>query len=259
MNNLLKLLLLLLLFNNIAFAVEKTEQNQSLVSQSDDSDFDDFDDNFNDDEKQLVKVYDPLESYNRSMTKFNDKLYENIFFPISDTYKKILPQWSRRCVSNFYDNLYYPVSGVNNLLQLKFKNFFTETMRFLVNSTFGVFGLFDIAKDEFDLDPRVEDFGQTLGHYGMGPGFHFVLPILGQSNIRDVFGRAVDMATDPTWYIDSEFMDEIAITLGIKTLGYINYSSLLSDEYRSLRDNAIDFYIMQRNIYESMREKEIKE
>jgi len=148
---------------------------------------------------------------------------------------------------------------VNNVLQLKFDNALEETGRFLINSTFGLLGFFDPAKEDLEWKAHNEDFGQTLGFYGVGPGPHVVLPFLGPSNIRDAFSIIPDSMLNPTseYFYDLPFDSSNGIVLN--GVFYINKASLHLGEYESLKKDAIDFYPFMRDLYEQNRINEIKE
>ena len=216
-------------------------------------DFGDFDE-FDEFDRHDEDVFDPLRRYNRAMTTFNDRFYRWVMEPTASGYAKVMPEPVRRSIQHFFKNLGYPVRLVNNTLQLKGGAALEETSRFLINSTMGVGGLFDPATSRFGLEPRNEDFGQTLGHYGLGGGFHVVLPIFGPSNVRDSFGILVDGFLDPVYYIEGIYPG-----IAIKGVEGINYASLHLGEYERLTADAIDLYIFLRNAYEQNREKQIEE
>jgi phospholipid-binding lipoprotein MlaA len=217
--------------------------------------FDDaeFDDSF-DDEFSLVKKdnFDPLSGYNRVMTSFNDGLYTYVVFPTGNVYSAIVPKPIRESISNFFDNLQYPLRLVNNLLQLKFENSYIETQRFLLNSTVGMAGLFDPAYDWYKIEQKDEDFGQTLGYYGVGGGFHIVLPFLGPSNLRDSFSLIVDWQTDPFFYKLG-----LRDSLELSGFEYFNNYSSKQKEYEALKKGALDKYLLFKDIYEQQRLKDI--
>ena len=148
------------------------------------------------------EIFDPLSGYNRVMTGFNDGLYVYVLDPVLIKGYNYIPEQARVSVNNFFENLYYPVSVVNNIFQLKAKNTGTETLRFVINSTLGILGLFDPAESWFGFEPHKEDFGQTLGHYGVGGGFHIVLPFFGPTNLRDLSGDFIDFYVNPIYYVD---------------------------------------------------------
>lgn len=138
-------------------------------------------------------IYDPWEGFNRQVYWFNTEFDRKLFLPIVHGYEYVMPAFAEQGVSNFFNNLREIPNGVNSALQLNGDAFGTALGRFFINSTIGVFGLFDLAT-EFGYKERREDFGQTLGKWGVGPGPYLVLPILGPSSVRDAVGRAVDTA-----------------------------------------------------------------
>jgi len=159
------------------------------------------------DVKYPVDVYDPLEGFNRRIYMFNYYFDKFIFLPIVRTYEFITPNFVEKGVSNFVDNVYEFNNFTNNLLQLKIKDTGITLARFAVNTTLGFGGLFDQASD-LGLNRQTEDFGQTLGHYGVGNGPYIVLPILGPSNLRDTTGLVTDTVAfgnlgPPAW-VDNE-------------------------------------------------------
>lgn len=198
--------------------------------------------------------FDPLSGYNRFMTKVNDKLYFYALKPVAKGYRKVVPETGRVAVGRFFTNLLFPVRFVNNVLQLKIKEAGTELGRFCLNSTVGILGFRDPAKDWLGLEAYPEDFGQTLGHYGVGGGFHIVLPILGPSNLRDTIALAPDHFLDPVTYVKDDESE-----LGIRAFNTINYTSLHIGEYESLKKDALDLYTFIRDAYEQKREKDIEE
>lgn len=220
-----------------------------------------FDDEFGDFPTEH-SVNDPLEGYNRWMTDFNDALYDYLLDPVFDGYDFIFPEPIRVSINNFFNNLYYPVSLVNNLLQLKFENALDETGRFIVNSTFGFAGLFDPARDALGVEPHKEDLGQTLGYYGVGSGPYIVLPFFGPTNLRDFSGDLLDFYVNPIYYVDVREYNIVQNTYqgwGLVTYKEFNRFSLYEEEYRQIRSEAIDFYPLMRNAYEQNRDKLISE
>ena len=138
---------------------------------------------------------DPLESFNRGVFKFNDGVDRAILKPVATAYRDITPSPVRTGVSNFFGNLGDVWSLVNNVLQLKPKESVETLMRICFNTVFGFAGVFDIAT-EMRLQKSPEDFGQTLGYWGVGPGAYVVLPFFGPSTVRDGLGRVVDASAD---------------------------------------------------------------
>ncbi|AZD14645.1 VacJ family lipoprotein [Pseudomonas chlororaphis] len=142
-----------------------------------------------------LNVYDPLESWNRRVYHFNYRFDQWVFLPVVDGYRYITPSFLRTGVSNFFNNLGDVPNLVNSLLQFKGQRSLNTTARLLVNTTLGIGGLWDPAT-RMGLPRQSEDFGQTLGFYGVPGGAYFVLPILGPSNLRDTAGLAVDYTTE---------------------------------------------------------------
>lgn len=224
-----------------------------------------FDDEFEEEfeAKETANEYDPLNGYNRSMTSFNDKVIIYALNPVSKAYAAVVPQALRLGVSNFVHNIEFPIRLVNNLLQLKFRNSYDETERFLVNSTIGLAGVMDPATKYLKIPRHNEDFGQTLGHYGIGPGIHVVLPFLGPSNVRDIAGITLDAYLSPLVNLKGwenyKIPDNFGQSIAIVTFYFINDNSLHSGEYESIKKDAIDLYPFLRDIYEQKRVSDIAE
>jgi len=209
-------------------------------------------------EESVETIADPLEPVNRAFFHFNDKLYFWVLKPIATGYKTIIPEEGRIGVRNFFSNLTTPVRLVNCLLQANPKCAGTETLRFVLNTTIGVAGLFDPAKKRFNLEKQDKDFGQTLGIWGMGPVFYLNLPILGPLTLRDGLGYAVDVSLDPRTYLAIYVVIAGYINTGGWVLEEINESSLTLGEYEDLKKAALDPYIALREAYYQYRQNKIK-
>lgn len=146
---------------------------------------------------------DPWENYNRSIHKFNSGFDKVLLKPVTSGYHKITPEPIRKGIGNFLNNLAYPNTIFNLLLQGEFRNALISTERFLFNSTVGIFGIFDVASNA-EIPLHDEDFGQTLAVWGWDNSRYFVLPIFGPSTIRDGFGRLGNTYLDPVSYLASE-------------------------------------------------------
>lgn len=222
-------------------------------------DFDSFEDEFKTSKKE---VYDPLEGYNRTMTTFNDFVYLNILEPTAKGYATVVPEPARVGVSNFIYNLKFPIRFLNNLLQLKFENAFKEVGRFTLNTAFGLLGFLDPATNQLHMEKYNEDFGQTLGYFGVGEGFHVVLPFLGPSNLRDIVGLAADGYISPltdTSALNYKIPDRSEKSLAISVFSAVNKVSLNIGKYENIKKDAIDLYPFLRDTYNQKREKEIRE
>jgi len=221
-------------------------------------DFEDFDAEFSKNDN----VYDPLITYNRAMTNFNDVLIRNVFVPVSRGYGSVVSPSAQKAIGNFFDNLLFPVRFVNNVLQLKFKEAGVESARFVTNTVIGFFGISDVASEQFGLARYDEDFGQTLGYWGVPSGVPIVIPIFGQSNVRDIFGLVGDYYANPLGYINEyafglNFARRTGVGAGASSLKTINMLSSDPDAYDKLTGDAIDLYLLMRSSYEQKRKQEI--
>jgi len=206
--------------------------------------------------------YDPLEPMNRAVFNFNEMVYDNVFDPVARGYKKVTPDPIELVVGNFFSNLNDVVVLTNSVLQLNYKSALASSTRLLINTTFGIFGLIDIASDisaasDINLNKRNEDFGQTLGYYGVGSGPYIVLPLLGPSSARDTFGIAVDsFFMDPVtqgvtgvFMKDVDYINKVALRLPIATVRTINARAQFLDDDKTLEEAALDKYEFTRDAY----------
>jgi phospholipid-binding lipoprotein MlaA len=198
-------------------------------------------------------IADPIEPVNRGIFYVNDKLYRWVLKPVAKGYKYVVPGGVRIAVRNFFFNLGTPIRAVNALLQGKIKDTGTELARFGINSTIGMAGLFDAAKD-FHLTRKDEDTGQTLGVYGLGSGFYLVLPILGPSSARDAVGLAGDTFLDPMTYL---LHGEAG--LGMRFVRSETDLTFRINEYEELTDAAVDPYAAVKDVYIQYRAKKVRE
>jgi phospholipid-binding lipoprotein MlaA len=205
-------------------------------------------------EEEVLVVSDPIEPVNRAMFWFNDKLYFYVLKPVAKGYRNVMPEPARISVSNFFSNLAAPIRIVNNLFQFKFRKAGLETARFAINTTAGVLGIFDFAEDYAKLPEEKEDFGQTMGSYGVGNGPYLVLPFLGPSNLRDGVGTIVDSFFDPVAY-----MDKTRDYVGVKFVESVNTISLDKDTYEGIKRDALDPYLFIRDAYTQHRNGKIEE
>lgn len=188
---------------------------------------------------------DPLIGLNRAIFAFNDVTYRYALIPLSKGYVKITPRSFRRSVSNFFYNIKTPIYLVNNVLQLDFKPAARNLVRFGINSTLGLFGLFDPAKSWFHLDRAETHFGDTLAHYGAGYGIYLVLPLLGPSDLRSGASELVDYRLNPLPDIVDDNSDERAL----RAYDYFNDFAPSADRYETLREKSEDPYIFFRNLH----------
>jgi phospholipid-binding lipoprotein MlaA len=206
-----------------------------------------------DEEVQIVDVNDPIEPFNRAMFWVNDKLYFYLFKPVARGLR-VVPEPARQSVSNFFSNIGTPVRFANSLLQLKFADAGSELGRLVINSTLGIGGLFDPAKAWFDLHRKDEDFGQTLGNYGVGNGFYVVWPVFGPSTARDSVGMAADYFLDPLAYVDMKFLERV----GLESVDKETNLSLDKDTYEAIKRQALDPYLYLRTSYAQHRKGKVE-
>jgi len=205
-------------------------------------------------DEQVVEVADPLEPWNRLMFGVNDVLYFWVVKPVVGTYKAVVPEPARTGVRNFFHNLTTPVRYVNCLLQGKGDSADTELRRFLVNTTEGILGFGDPARDKYELQPVQEDLGQTLAVHGMDDGFYIVWPFFGPSNVRDSLGMVGDAFLNPVRYVEpTETSIYISAGRGI------NEASFHIGEYEDFKAAALEPYIAMREAYIQYRNKKIQE
>lgn len=191
---------------------------------------------------------DPFEGYNRAMFGFNEGVDKAIIKPLASGYKTVVPEFARTGVSNFFGNLGDLWIGINNILQGKIGAGASDFGRFALNTTAGILGLFDVASDA-GLEKHNEDFGQTLGRWGVASGAYFVLPILGPSSVRDGLSLlAVDWHGDPLWYVGNvPARNEL---MGARLLN--NRANLL-DVSRLAEEAALDHYAYVRDAFRQRR------
>ncbi|CAN0428279.1 unnamed protein product, partial [Discosporangium mesarthrocarpum] len=195
---------------------------------------------------------DPLEGFNRAMFSFNDFLDSYLLTPIARAYRFVMPEPIRAMGRNFFENLNEPVVVANNLLQGEFSDAGVAVGRFVVNSTAGLLGFFEVA-EQLDLEQETADFGQTLHTYGVGSGPFLMLPFFGPSTIRDTVGTGVDT-----------FFNPIAYLLDFETRMYLKASEIvvkreeLLDPTDELRKGSIDFYASVRSAWQQNRAEELR-
>jgi phospholipid-binding lipoprotein MlaA len=231
---------------------DKTHEIEDIIEDEDEDEF----------EEEMETIADPLKPFNRLMFEVNDKLYFYVIKPISQVYKAILPEPVRVSVRNAISNVMTPVRLVNCLLQGKFEGAAIEYSRFMVNTVAGL-GFFDVAKKYHNLEKQDEDFGQTLGHYGMKEGFYIVWPVFGPSTARDTLGMAGDFFADPFIYVNpTKYLGVVMINTdirsGINAIKTANETSLTLGTYEEFKESSIDPYISMRNAYFEYRKNKIK-
>lgn len=198
---------------------------------------------------------DPWEGFNEKMFWFNREVVDRFLLkPVATGWDFVFPDPVQRGFHNFFDNLAVVRRIVNNALQLKLTGAATELARFSINSTVGVVGFFDVAKDAFGIDQRDEDTGQTFGVWGMGPGPYLILPFLPPLTVRDGFGYAFDAAMTPYSYF-IPWWGSVAVT----ATNTVNERSLNLDRFERVAESTVDLYGAVRNGYLQRRAAAIKQ
>lgn len=207
-----------------------------------------------DDEGSAASVRDPMERVNRGLYVFNDKLYFWALQPASKGYAKAVPEKARKGIGRALTNLGMPRRGVNCLLQGDVTGTVDEVGRFVINSTIGCLGFMDLAESRCGLQAHDEDFGQTLGRYGVGYGCYLTLPFLGPSNPRDTVGWVADTFLDPVTYL----VQELPVRVAVKAGDRVNDTSLRLGDYEKSKETALDHYIWLRETYTQYRDEQIR-
>lgn len=187
---------------------------------------------------------DPLEPLNRAMFKFNDVVGRYVLIPVGKGYAKVVPDVVDRRVESFFDNVEHPVFAVNQALQADFKPAGTNLLRFGINTTIGLLGLFDPATAVFGLEREPSDFAETLAHYDVGYGAYLVLPFFGPSDTRNGIARGVDVLFNPIpWVTDSPD------GFWIMSFGWFEDFAQNAETYEKLLERPEDPYIFLRNLH----------
>jgi phospholipid-binding lipoprotein MlaA len=203
-----------------------------------------------------VEEYDPWEPFNETMFEFNRKLDKWILKPVAQAWNVVMPQPFQVLFANGFDNLGVAPRFINNLLQAKWGGAAREMSRFLINTTLGIAGLFDPAKDYWGIEKSAEDFGQTLGRWGVGPGPYLILPFLTPLTVRDGIGKAVDALLDPfTLLVPYTIVERLAVKAG----EVVNDRALNIDLFQGFEESVIDMYSAVRHAYLQRRERHVRE
>lgn len=199
-----------------------------------------------------VRVADPIEPVNRAIFVFNDRLYFWLLKPVAQGYAFLVPEFLRIGIRNALTNVAMPVRLVNSLLQGKVKGAGRELARFTINTTIGMAGLFDTAKNDWGIAVSEEDLGQTLGGYGLGHGAYVVLPFFGPSSLRDAAGLGGDALLNPL----SVLVDQ-PTAVAIRAGKAVNDTSLHMGEYEDVKAAAVDPYLAVRDGYIQYRKGQV--
>ena len=242
MKKIFKLLIVALILSNNAFAGSDGEIELSKKA------------------KPVQPVKDCFEPLNRATFALNQGLDKVIFKPIAKVYR-VLPSPVRTGTSNAIDNLSTLVTIPNNILQGDFTKAGVNTGRFIVNTTFGIVGIFDVAQMIGFTEYEKEDYGQTLGVLGIGPGCYLVLPVLGPSTVRDTIGSLANVVGGDPWYNvtvanDTQHFSDFDYW-GTRVTAGIDFRAKNIDSFENLEQNSMDFYASVRSLYLQDRQKKI--
>jgi phospholipid-binding lipoprotein MlaA len=203
------------------------------------------------------EISDPWQRYNRAIFRFNDGLSRHFAEPVARAWSWTVPDPVRRGMRNFFVNLAFPIRVVNTTLQAKPLATGQEIARFVVNVGWGLGGLFDPASFALGLPFHREDFGQTLGYWGVPPGPYFMLPFFGPSTVRDTFGLTADVATAAATFSLIGVSVPFFATFAAQAGNFVNSQSFIVDDVKRERKNAVDFYASVRNTYVRFRENQV--
>ena len=206
------------------------------------------------------EVKDCFEGLNRATFAFNQALDKVVFKPVASVYR-VLPSPVKSGVSNSLDNLSNLVTIPNNILQGEFKKAGTNTIRLIVNTTIGIFGIFDAAGAAGIPEYEKEDYGQSLAKMGVGPGCYVVLPVLGPSTVRDTVGSVTNLVGGDAWYNvtvrnDTQHFED-AHYYTSKVMSGVDFRAKNYDEINNLEKNSIDFYSSVKSLYLQDRQQKI--
>jgi phospholipid-binding lipoprotein MlaA len=203
-----------------------------------------------------VTVSDPFENVNRFFFDLNQRLDRNAGRPAATAYKETVPHTVRISLHNLLDNLGGPVAVANNLLQIRFEDAGVAAGRFLVNSTVGVAGIFDVATD-WGMPARNRDFGETMGTYGVPPGPYLVLPFRGSTDVRDFAGNYLDGYVSPLRYVRYDGREYVGLMKS--TLGSMDNRATNLVTFRDIERASVDYYATMRTWYLERRARLIED
>ena len=208
--------------------------------------------------QEAAAANDPLEPMNRFFFDFNQRLDRHAALPAATFYTSAVPAPMRGGLHNFLANLSGPVSVANNILQARLENAGGEAARFIINTTIGVAGIFDVATD-WGLPDRSRDFGETLGGYGVEQGPYLVLPFQGPTAVRDLAGNYVDGFFSPLYYMHVQFTGKQYVGLVKSAIGSVDNRANNIVTYRDIERNSVDFYATMRDYYRQRRARQVED
>lgn len=253
----------------LADASEKSSQVSDAAEKPSDDPFDPFAKAG----EEGIEEYDPWEPLNTKVFEFNRQVDRWVLKPVAQGYNFVMPNQVQIGISNLFYHLRFPSRFLNNVFQGKVRGAATEMGRFMLNTTFGLGGLYDVAKD-MDITTPEEDTGQTLGFYGVKPGPYVVLPLLPPLNVRDLVGFAGDIALNPiNWLVapiieidgvpsviaHKNRMTSSMVQLGGRVFEIVNDRSLNLEKFQGVEEATLDLYAAVRNAYLQKRARAIRE
>jgi phospholipid-binding lipoprotein MlaA len=210
------------------------------------------------DNQEAAAANDPLEPMNRFFFDFNRTLDEHAALPAATFYTDTFPRPVRGSIHNVLANLSGPVNVANNILEVRLNNACIAAARFVVNSTIGVAGIFDVATD-WGMPEHARDFGETMGTYGVPQGPYLVLPFRGPTAVRDLAGNYVDGFFSPLYYMHVQFAGKQYVGLVKSTLGSVDNRAANLVTYRDIERASVDFYATMRAYYRQRRERQVED
>ncbi|MFO0699518.1 MAG: VacJ family lipoprotein [Nitrospira sp.] len=245
----------------------------SLTVAADDNPSDDLMDPFAKPGEEGIEEYDPWEPLNAKLFEFNRQLDRFILKPVAKGYNVVMPNIVQVGVSNVFYNSRVTPRFMNNIFQGKFKGAGIEVGRFLINTTVGIGGFFDVAR-RFNLTTPEEDTGQTLGYYGVTPGPYLMVPLLGPYTVRDLIGYGGDIVLNPIYWLvlpmhtisaiptaisPDHRLAVSLIQIGVKATEVVNDRSLNLEKFQGVEESTVDLYAAVRNAYLQKRDRAIRE
>jgi phospholipid-binding lipoprotein MlaA len=211
--------------------------------------YEEMEDPFAGTEKDIPILIDPLEGYNRWMFGVNEVLYDYALEPVAKGYRSTVNEHLRIGIKNIFNNALAPVKFISSLLQLEFKKSGRVLARTLINTTFGLGGIADVAGEEYGIEDVNEDFDQVLGYYGIPTGPYVVLPFFGPATARNIVGRTADALLSPGAMTGAS----VNVNIIVNTEDNINAASFIVDDKKQLEDSALDEYESVRDFYHQYR------
>lgn len=205
-----------------------------------------------------LQIWDPFESVNRGIFWFNERVDQNIAEPWAAYYDRTTSEATQQKVRNFFVNIKYPQYLLSDTFRLEFGDLWKHSARFVINSTMGILGIFDVAKEFGIENPSNPDMGLAFQEIGIPSGPYLVLPFLGPSNLRDTFGSVFDTLLDPLfWIVDADILtptEEFFIPGMIKSWDFLQRRTDLLDTVQAGRESSLDFYLFAQGAYTQYRE-----